>query len=122
MSSRTRMISFVAVALVSLLVGAAGGAMYMQVTVRPTPTMTLTASTVQAGKPFTVQLSGFPANTEIYGWTVNEDDPRTFSAGVTDSQGKLEATGNAPLVTGQYPLVACDEDYKYSAMAVLTVT
>lgn len=113
---------FVAVALVCLLAGAAVGAMYMQLTLRPTPALTLSASSVQAGNPFTVKLSGFPADTEIYGWTCNEVEPRTFSAGVTDSQGSLELTGNAPLVSGEYPLVACDEDYKYWAMAVLTVT
>jgi len=86
------------------------------------PTLSLSATSVAKGAEYTVTLSGFPANIEIYGWTVNEDPPRAFKAGTTNAQGELTLSGEAPQVSGKWPLVACDEDYQYWATAMLTVT
>lgn len=125
MSQKTSTTRLAVMAIIAFLAGIAigiGAEMYMQIGFPPNPKMTLATDSVQAGKSFTVQLSGFPANTEIYGWTTNENPPRTFTVGTTDSQGKLEITGNAPQTPGEWILIACDKDYQYWAFGTLTVT
>lgn len=109
------------VALIAVLAGIAVGYFVSNFALKK-PTLSLGTASVAAGAQFTVTLSGFPANIVIYGWTVNENPPRTFTAGTTNAQGELTVTGNAPQTTGNWPLVACDENYQYWAMAVLTVT
>jgi hypothetical protein len=109
------------VALVALVVGLAVG-YFIPGPVAAKPTLSLSASSVLKGASFTVKLSGFPANVEIYGWVVNENPPRTFEVGVTDAQGQLEVSGYAPGTPGKWLLCASDKDYQYWATAVLTVT
>ena len=91
-------------------------------TATKTPTISLSADTVNAGEQYTSTLTGFPANTEIYGWTVNENPPRTFSVGTTNEKGELEVTGNAPETAGTWLLVACDNAQTNWATATLNVT
>jgi FlaG/FlaF family flagellin (archaellin) len=106
----------IAVALAALFIGVALGytlsiaAPYQLPTSIVKPAISLSKSTVAAGEQYTATLTGFPANTEIIGWTVNENPPKTFSAGTTDANGKLVLTGNAPETPGNWPLVACDKD------------
>lgn len=109
------------VALVALIIGVAVGYL-IPGPAAAKPTISLSASTVQKGAWFTANLSGFPANVDIYGWVVNENPPRTFEVGVTDAQGQLEVSGYAPGTPGKWLLCASDEDYQYWATAVLTVT
>ena len=85
------------------------------------PTIALSATTVKIGEQYTATLSYFPANTQIYGWTVNENPPRSFLAGATDSNGKLVLTSNAPSTPGQWLLCASDKDQANWANTVLTV-
>jgi hypothetical protein len=86
------------------------------------PTIIIDKETVKAGDQITATLTGFPANTEIIGWTVNEDPPRMFSAGTTNANGELEVTGNAPSIAGTWPMIACDKDEKNWATTSLIVT
>jgi len=109
------------IALIAIVAGFALG-YFMPYPPSVTPTLNPSATSVAAGAQYTVKLSGFPANTDIYGWVVNENPPRTFKAGTTNAQGELTVTGQAPQLTGKWPLVACDESYQYWATAVLTVT
>jgi len=109
------------IALIAIVAGFAMG-YFMPYPPSVTPTLSLSATSVTAGAEYTIKLSGFPANTDIYGWTVNENPPRTFKAGTTNAQGELTVTGLAPETSGEWPLVACDEDYQHWATAMLTVT
>jgi len=118
----------VAIWLAALVIGVALGyglsvaVPYQLPTSTQTPTISLSADTVNAGEQYTATLTGFPANTEIYGWTVNENPPRMFSAGTTDEKGELELTANAPEIPGTWPLIACDKDQINWATATLNVT
>ena len=87
----------------------------------PKPTIALSATAVKTGEQYNATLSGFPANTEIYGWTVNENPPRSFIAGTTDGNGKLVLTANAPTTPGKWLLCASDESQNSWASTVLTV-
>lgn len=109
---------------IALIAVVAGFALGYFMPYRPpvTPTLSLSATSVAAGAQYTVMLSGFLANTDIYGWVVNENPPRTFKAGTTNAQGELTVTGEAPQTSGKWPLVACDENYQYWGTAILTVT
>ena len=80
------------------------------------------SESVKIGEEYKVKFSGFPANTEIIGWIVNEDPPRTFEVGTTDGKGELEVTTNAPQTAGTWPLVACDKAQNNWATATLNVT
>ena len=123
--ANTRVIAMI---LAALVVGVALGyalsvAVPYQLPTSPqTPTISLSADTVKTGEQYTATLKGFPANTEIYGWTVNENPPRTFSVGTTNAMGELEVTGNAPETAGTWLLVACDKDQINWATATLNVT
>ncbi len=86
------------------------------------PKIALSASSVNAGQQYTASLSGFPANTEVYGMTVNQNPPQTFSAGTTNQNGELTLTANAPETAGTWPLIACDKDNNILATATLVVT
>ena len=86
------------------------------------PSISLSSNTVKAGEQYTATLTGFPANTEIDGWTVNQDVSECFTAGTTDANGKLVVSGNAPQTVGTLPLVACDKTQTIWAATALTVT
>jgi hypothetical protein len=108
------------IALIAVIAGFALG-YFMPHPASVTPTLSLSATSVAAGTQYSVKLSGFPANTDIYGWAVNENPPRAFEVGTTNAQGELTVTGEAPQTSGKWPLVACDENYQYWATAMLTV-
>jgi hypothetical protein len=118
----------VAMSLAALVIGVALGyglsiaVPYQLPTSIQKPTISLSANSVKAGEQYTAKLTGFPANTEIYGWTVNENPPRMFSAGTTDEKGELELTPNAPETPGTWPLIACDKDQTNWATATLNVS
>ena len=117
----------IAMTLAALVIGVALGyalsvAVPYQLPTSQKPTISLSASSVNVGEQYTATLKGFPANTEIYGWTVNENPPRMFSAGTTDEKGELELTANAPEMPGTWPLIASDKDQINWATATLTVT
>jgi hypothetical protein len=86
------------------------------------PFITLNSHSVKAGEQYTASLTGFPANTEIDGWTVNQNVSICFTAGTTDANGKLVVSANAPLTVGTLPLVACDKTETIWAATYLTVT
>lgn len=86
------------------------------------PTISLSSNSVKAGEQFTATLTGFPANTEIYGWTVNQNVSVCFTAGTTDADGRLVASANAPQTVGTLPLVACDITETIWVATSLTVT
>ncbi len=86
------------------------------------PKISLSATSVKAGQQYTATLSGFTANTEIYGMTVNQNPPQIFSAGTTNQNGELALTANAPEVAGIWPLIACDKDSNILATTTLIVT
>jgi len=117
----------IATALIALTVGLVVG--YFAYTVVPyqaaaakTPTITLSQTTVAAGGNYTATLTGFPASTKIYGWTVNQDPPSCFTAGTTDVNGKLVLSACAPATAGSWPLVACDESQTHWAVTSMIVT
>ena len=86
------------------------------------PAISLSVNPVKAGDNYTATITGFPANTEIYGWTVNQNPPQMFSAGTTDATGKLVTTASAPQTPGTWPLIACDKSQSTWATTTLTVT
>lgn len=86
------------------------------------PSISLNSVTVKAGEQYTATLTGFPANTEIDGWTVNQNVSICFTAGTTDANGKLVVSANAPQTVGTLPLVACDKTQTVWAATALTVT
>ena len=86
------------------------------------PTISMSSHSVKAGEQYTVTLTGFPANMEIYGWTVNQNVSVCFTAGTTDANGKLVVSANAPQTVGTLPLVACDKTETIWAASWLTVT
>jgi len=86
------------------------------------PSISLSSNTVRAGEQYTATLTGFPANTEIDGWTVNQNVSICFTAGTTDANGKLVVSANAPQTVGTLPLVACDKTETIWAATALTVT
>jgi hypothetical protein len=86
------------------------------------PTISMSSHSVKAGEQYTVTLTGFPANMEIYGWTVNQNVSVCFTAGTTDANGKLVVSANAPQTAGTLPLVACNKDETIWAASWLTVT
>jgi len=86
------------------------------------PSISLSSHSVKAGGQYTATLTGFPANTEIDGWTVNQNVNTCFAAGTTDASGKLVVTGDAPQTVGTLPLVACDKSESVWAATYLTVT
>ncbi|MGO8806564.1 MAG: hypothetical protein ACLQO7_08190 [Candidatus Bathyarchaeia archaeon] len=100
----------VAFALLGLVIGLAVG--YSVSIVVPyhssaqKPSISLSSHSVTAGGQYTATLTGFPANTEIDGWTVNQNVNTCFAAGTTDANGKLVVTGTAPQTSGSLPLVA----------------
>jgi|SRR3989339_1398482 len=119
----------VAVCLVALLVGIAIGyaltyAVPFALPSLPTqkPSITLSAESVKIGEEYKAKFSGFPANTEIIGWIVNQNPPQTFEVGTTDGNGELEVTTNAPQTAGTWPLIACDKAQDNWATATLNVT
>lgn len=86
------------------------------------PSISLSSNSVKSGGQYTATLTGFPANTEIYGWTVNQNVSVCFTAGTTDANGKLVVSANAPQTVGTLPLVACDITQTIWAATALTVT
>ncbi len=86
------------------------------------PSISLSSNSIKAGEQYTATLTGFPANTEIYGWTVNQNVSTCFTAGTTDANGKLVVSSNAPQTEGTLPLVACNKDETIWAATALTVT
>lgn len=86
------------------------------------PNISLSVTTVKAGSQYNATLTGFKANTEIFGMTVNENPPQLFSAGTTNEKGELTLTANAPKTPGTWPLIACDKDKNILATATLIVT
>jgi hypothetical protein len=84
--------------------------------------ISLSSHSVKAGELYTATLTGFPANTEIYGWTVNQNVSQCFTAGTTDANGKLVLSANAPQSTGTLPLVACNKDETIWVASYLEVT
>jgi hypothetical protein len=113
-----------AVGLIALVIGLSVG--YAAPFVIPSlgstkPTITLSATTVKVGAQYTATLTGFPANTEIYGWVVNTNPPSSFLAGTTDGNGKLVLTSNAPSTPGQWLLCASDKAQNDWANVVLNV-
>jgi hypothetical protein len=82
----------------------------------------LSSNSVKAGALYTATLTGFPANTEIYGWTVNQQVSVCFTAGTTDANRKLVVSANAPQTVGTLPLVACNKAETIWAATSLTVT
>jgi hypothetical protein len=86
------------------------------------PAVSLSKTSVKTGEQYTATLTGFPANTEIYGWTVNQNPPSKFSAGTTDGQGTLVLTANAPETAGTWLLVGCDKDQNNWVTTTLEVT
>lgn len=86
------------------------------------PRISLSTATARIGEQYTVTLTGFSANTEIYGVTVNENPPRMFLGGTTNPNGELTLTGNAPETSGTWPLIACDQNQNILASATLVVT
>ena len=86
------------------------------------PSISLSSNSVKAGEQYTATLTGFPAKTEIYGWTVNQNVSICFTAGTTDANGKLVVSTNAPQTVGALPLVACDKTETIWAVTLLTVT
>ncbi len=121
--SRKGVIGFL---LLGLVVGLAVGysisiAVPFQTTAQK-PTISLSSNSVKAGALYTATLTGFPANTEIYGWTVNQQVSVCFTAGTTDANGKLVVSANAPQTVGTLPLVACNKAETIWAATSLTVT
>jgi hypothetical protein len=86
------------------------------------PSISLSSHSVKAGEQYTATLTGFPANTEIDGWTVNQNVSVCFAAGTTDANGKLVVSANAPQTVGSLPLVACDKSETIWVATYLTVT
>lgn len=111
----------IGVAIIALLIGVGVGS-FLLPTAKPTPTMTLSSNSATKGAALNATLSGFPANINIYGWSVNENPPRTWLVGTTDTNGRLTVSGYAPNATGLWPMVACDENYQNWATAMLNVT
>jgi len=85
------------------------------------PGITVSPVSLSSGANFTVTLTGFPANTVIYGWTVNQDPPSCFVVGTTDANGKLVSSACAPAAAGMWPLVACDKSQTHWAVTYMTV-
>ncbi len=118
----SRVIAFV---LIALVIGLAVG--YSVSIVLPyqssqKPSITLSPLSLNPGENYTATLTGFPANTVIYGWTVNQNPPSCFVAGTTDSHGKLVVSACAPAAAGTWPLVACDKSQTHWAVSYVTVT
>jgi hypothetical protein len=86
------------------------------------PSISLSSHSVKAGELYTATVTGFPANTVIYGWTVNQNVSQCFTAGTTDGNGKLVVSANAPQSTGTLPLVACNKDETIWVASYLDVT
>lgn len=86
------------------------------------PSISLSSHSVKAGEQYTATLTGFPANTEIDGWTVNQNVNTCFAAGTTDANGKLVVSADAPQTVGTLPLVACDKAEVVWVATYLTVT
>jgi len=86
------------------------------------PTISLSTSTVTSGANYTATLTGFPANTEIYGWTVNGEAPSCFVVGTTNANGKLVLEACAPSIPGSWPLIASDSTQTHWAVTCLKVT
>jgi len=116
----------IAFALLSLVIGLVVGYSISVVvpfqTVGQKPAISLNSNAVKAGGQYTATLTGFPANTEIYGWTVNQNVSQCFTAGTTDANGKLVVSSNAPQTVGTLPLVACDKSETIWVATYLTVT
>ena len=118
----------IAISLAILVVGVAIGyglsiaVPYQALTSTQKPNISLSATSIKAGEQYTATLTGFTANTEIYGITVNQNPPQIFSAGTSNEKGELTLTTNAPETPGTWPLIACDSNQKILATATLTVT
>lgn len=112
-----------AVGLIALVIGLSVGYSVPLVILpqQTKPTITLSATTAKAGDQYTATLSGFPANSEIYGWTVNENPPRSFLAGITDGNGNLVLSSYAPQTAGQWLLCASNKDQTSWANTLLNV-
>ena len=118
----------IAMSLAVLVVGVALGYSLSVAVPYQSPTSTqksaisLSIGTVKAGEQYTATFTGFPAKTEIYGWTVNENPPTMFSIGTANDKGELEVTANAPETAGTWPLIACNVDQSIWVTAKLTVS
>lgn len=121
MSRKTIVVQLLSVALLALAVGVALG-YFIAKSAPSNPSIRLSSASVQRGTQYSAVLSGFPANTDIYGWTVNENPPRAFEAGTTDAQGALTLTGYAPQTPGTWLLCASDGNNEYWAETILAVT
>ena len=117
--------SVIAFALLFLVIGlAVGYSISIVVPYQSTakPSISLSSNSVKTGAQFTATVTGFPANTEIYGWTVNQQTPTCFVMGTTDENGKLVVSADAPTTPGTMPLVACNKAETIWAVTSLTVT
>ena len=120
--SRKEVIAFILLALVIGLVVGYSISIVLPYQTGQKPSISVRPTSVKAGANFTATLTGFPANTKIYGWTVNQNQPSCFVAGTTDANGKLVVSACAPALAGSWPLVACDEAQTHWAVASMTVT
>ena len=112
----------VAFTLLGLVIGLIVGYTISTAASTQNPSISLSSKSVKAGGLFTATIKGFPANTEIYGWTVNQDVSECFTAGTTDANGVLVVSANAPQTVGTLPLVACDITETIWVATSLTVT
>ena len=117
--SRKNIIAFT---LLGLVIGLVVGYSISVVIPAQKPAISLSSNSIKAGELFTATITGFPANTEIYGWTVNQDVSECFTAGTTDANGNLVVSANAPQTAGTLPLVACDITETIWVATSLTVT
>ncbi len=120
--NRKGVIAFVLLGLVIGLVVGYSVSIVLPYQTAKKPSISLSPNSVTAGGNYTATLTGFPANTKIYGWTVNQDPPSCFNAGTTDANGKLVVSACAPATAGSWPLVACDESQTIWAVTSMTVT
>ncbi|HYA77357.1 MAG TPA: hypothetical protein VEF91_01430 [Verrucomicrobiae bacterium] len=120
--SRKGVIGFILIALVVGLVVGYSVSIVLPYQSTQKPTITLSEISVKAGANYTATLTGFPANTKIYGWTVNQEQPSCFVAGTTNANGKLVVSACAPALAGTWPLVACDASQTHWAVTSMTVT
>jgi len=112
----------IAFALLGLVIGLVVGYSVSAMIPVQKPAISLSSNSVKAGEQYTATITGFPANTEIYGWTVNKEVSECFTAGTTDANGKLVVSSNAPQTIGTLPLVACDKTETIWVVTTLTIT
>lgn len=71
---------------------------------------------------FTSTITGFPANTVLYGVaTINATPWTVFEAGMTDGSGNLVASATAPSVAGTFPMIVFSTVGPKIAVTALTI-